>query len=184
MEFEKIVNFLDTTFDDKDLPRFLNKKWIELYDQSEKNYSPNKETRIKTSMLRSHLCDFSDAYAVVKGTITVVRPNNAKKKKAVAFKNNEPFIDCIPKTNYVKIDNAEDLDVVMSMYNVLEYSKNYKKKQQHVVCAIIIEINQVILFLLILNLLNIKQVCREILIILVLVKKGMMQTNLVKMKLK
>ena len=128
MEFEKIVNFLDTTFDDKDLPRFLNKKWIELYDQSEKNYSPNKETRIKTSMLRSHLCDFSDAYAVVKGTITVVRPNNAKKKKAVAFKNNEPFIDCIPKTNYVKIDNAEDLDVVMPMYNVLEYSKNYKKK--------------------------------------------------------
>ena len=107
-----------------------------------------------------------------------------KKKKAVAFKNNEPFIDCIPKTNYVKIYNAEDLDVVMSMYNVLEYSKNYKKKQQHVVCAIIIEINQVILFLLILNLLNIKQVCREILIILVLVKKGMMQTNLVKMKLK
>ena len=82
MEFEKIVNFLDTTFDDKDLPRFLNKKWIELYDQSEKNYSPNKEIRIKTSMLRSHLCDFSDAYAVVKGTITVVRPNNAKKKKS------------------------------------------------------------------------------------------------------
>ena len=81
MEFEKIVNFLDTTFDDKDLPKFFNKKQIEVYDQSEKNYSPNKEIRIKTSMLSSHLCDFSDAYVVVKGTITVVRPINAKKKK-------------------------------------------------------------------------------------------------------
>ena len=80
MEFEKIVNFLDTTFDDKDLPKFFNKKQIEVYDQSEKNYSPNKEIRIKTSMLSSHLCDFSDAYVVVKGTITVVRLINAKKK--------------------------------------------------------------------------------------------------------
>ena len=53
MEFQKIANFLDTTFDDKDLPKFVTKKWIEVYDQSEKNYSPNKEIRIKTSMLRS-----------------------------------------------------------------------------------------------------------------------------------
>ena len=88
-------------------------------------------------MLISHLCDFSDAYVVVKGTITVVRPINAKKKKkkkkinnnkAAAFKNNEPFINCISKINDVKVDNVEDLDVVMPMYNVLEYSKNYKKE--------------------------------------------------------
>ena len=78
-------------------------------------------------MLRSDLCDFSDAYIVVKGTITVLRPNAAKKNKAVAFKNNAPFINCISKINGVKIDNAEDLDVVMPMYNLLEYSKNYKK---------------------------------------------------------
>ena len=71
MEFQKIVNFLDTTSDDKDLPRFVTKKWIEVYDQSENNYNPNKEISIKTSMLRSDLCDFSDAYVVVKGTITV-----------------------------------------------------------------------------------------------------------------
>ena len=80
MVFEKIVNFLDTTFDDKDLPRFVTKKWIEVYDQSEKNYNVNKEIRIKTSMLRSDLCDFSDAYIVVKGTVTNVRLNDAKKK--------------------------------------------------------------------------------------------------------
>ena len=79
MEFQKIANFLNTTSDDKDLPRFVTKKWIEVYDQSEKNYNPNKEIRIKTSILRSDLCDFSDAYIVVKGTITVVRPNNAKR---------------------------------------------------------------------------------------------------------
>ena len=127
MEFQKIVNFLDTTSDDKDLPRFVTKKWIEVYDQSGGNYNVNKEIRIKTSMLRSDLCDFSDAYIVVKGDITVTNPNNAKRNKAVAFKNNAPFINCISKINGVKIDNAEDLDIVMPMYNLLEYSKNYRK---------------------------------------------------------
>ena len=78
MEFQKITHFLDTTSDDKDLPRFATKKWT---DQSEKNYNPSKEIRIKTSMLRSDLCHYFDAYIVVKRTITVVRPNNAKKKK-------------------------------------------------------------------------------------------------------
>ena len=78
-------------------------------------------------MLRSDLCDYSDAYIVVKGTITVVRPNAATKNKSVAFKNNAPFINFISKINGVKIDGAEDLDVVMPMYNLLEYSKNYKK---------------------------------------------------------
>ena len=71
MEFQKIVNFLDTTSDDKDLPRFVTKKWVEVYDQSEGNYDVNKEIRIKTSMLGSDLWDFSDPYIVVKGTITV-----------------------------------------------------------------------------------------------------------------
>ena len=78
-------------------------------------------------MLRSNLRDFSDAYIVVKGTITVTNPDNAKRNKAVAFKNNAPFINCISKINGIKIDNAEDLDVVMPMYNLLEYSKNYRK---------------------------------------------------------
>ena len=71
MEFQKITNFLDITSDNKDLPKFVTKKWIEVYDQSEGNYDVNKEIRIKTSMLRSDLCGFSDAYIVVKGTITV-----------------------------------------------------------------------------------------------------------------
>ena len=65
MEFQKIAKFLDTTSDDKDLPRFVPKKWIEVYDQSGGYYSVDKEIIIKTSMLRSDLCDFNDAYFVV-----------------------------------------------------------------------------------------------------------------------
>ena len=130
MEFQKIANFLNTASDDKDLPRFVTKKWIEVYAQSEKNYNPNKEIRIKTSILRSDLCDFSNVYIVVKGAITVVIPNNANRNKATAFKNNAPFINCTSKINGVKIDNAKDLDVVMPMYNLLKYIKNYKKNNR------------------------------------------------------
>ena len=127
MEFQEIAIFLGTTLNDKDLPRFVTKNWIKVYHQSGENYSVNKENRIKTSMLRSDLCDFSDAYIVVKGNITVTDPGNTKRNKSVAFKNNAPFINCISKINSVQIDNAEDLEVVMPMYNLLEYSKNCRK---------------------------------------------------------
>ena len=79
-------------------------------------------------MLKSHLRDFSDAYIVVKGTITVTNPDGAKRNKSVAFKNNAPFINCISKINDIEIDNAEDLNVVTPTYNLLEYSKNYRQK--------------------------------------------------------
>ena len=128
MEFQKIANFLDGNSDDKDVPRFVTKKWGEVYDQSEKKYNPNKEIRIKTLMLRSDLCDFSDTYIVVEGGITLEGDNDAdKQNKNLAFKNNVPFINCISKINGVKIDNAEDLDVVIPIYNLLEYSENYRK---------------------------------------------------------
>ena len=102
-------------------------------------------------MLRSDLCDYSDAYFIVTGNITVIkkrftaadfeRPNNTNQnanntnnannntfgEKELVFKNNASFINCISKINGIKIDNAEDLDVVMPMYNLLESSKNYKK---------------------------------------------------------
>ena len=86
MEFQKIANFLNTTSDDKDLPRFLTKNWIEIYDQSEKKYNPNKEIRIKTSMIRSDLCNFSDAYIVVEKDITLEGDNDRNKRnKNLAF---------------------------------------------------------------------------------------------------
>ena len=75
MEFQKIVNFIDITSDEKYFPKFVTKKWIEVYGQSGGSQSPNKEIRIKASMLRSDLCDYSDAYIVVKGTITVDKKN-------------------------------------------------------------------------------------------------------------
>ena len=114
-------------------------------------------------MLRSDCFDFSNAYIVVKGTITVTNPDDAKRNKSIAFKTNAPFINCISKTNSVQIDNAEDLNVVMSMYNLFGYSKNYKKnpKKTQEVCEIITEMNPVILFLLKLNLLNTRQVLQE-----------------------
>ena len=121
MEFQKITNFLDINFDNEDLPKYVTKKWIEVYDQSQGNYDVNKEIRIKTSMLTSDLCDFSDAYIVVKGHIIVTKKtftaddievpnnraanatvtnnanNNALGEKKLVFKNNAPFINCISK---------------------------------------------------------------------------------------
>ena len=128
MEYQKITNLLGTT--PNEMPRFITKKWVEVHDQSssaDDRYKQNKQTRFKTSMLRSDLCDFSDAYIVVKGTITVTNPDNNVYDKKLAFKNNAPFLSCISKINKTLIDNAEDLDVVMPMYNLLEYSKNYSK---------------------------------------------------------
>ena len=110
------------------------KKWVEVHDQSgdaNDRYKPNKPIRFKTSMLRSDLCDFSDVYIVVKGDITLTKAANRSfidvRNRFLAFKNNASFTNCISKINNVLIDNAEDLDIVMHMYNLLEYSKNYSK---------------------------------------------------------
>ena len=78
-------------------------------------------------MLRCDLCGFSDVCIVVKGLLLLQDRIMQKKIKATAFKNNLPFIKFILKINGVKIDNIEDLDVVMPMCNLIEYSKNYKK---------------------------------------------------------
>ena len=149
MEYQKLTNLLGTTIDD--IPRFITKIWVEIHDQSGGNYNVNEEIRIKNSMLRSDLRNFNDVYIVVKGNITVTNKiftaddfeapnytaanatatnnanNNAFGEKKLVFKNNAPFINCTLKINCVKIDNAEGLDVVMPMYNLLEYSKNYGK---------------------------------------------------------
>ena len=73
MEFQKIVNFIDITSDNKNLPKFATKKWVEVYDQSQENYNPNNEIRIKTSMSRSDLCDFSDAYLLLKEILLLLK---------------------------------------------------------------------------------------------------------------
>ena len=128
MEYQKTVNLLDTTSDN--IPKFITKKWIEVYDQpgnAEDRYKPGKQIRFKISMLKSDLCDYSDACIVVKGTINVADPNNNAYDKKLAFKNNIPFISCITKINSTLVDNVEDLDIVKRMYSLIEYSKNYSK---------------------------------------------------------
>ena len=78
-------------------------------------------------MLQSDLCDYSDVYIVVKVTVNDTNQNDDAYGKKLVFKNNAPFICCISKINNTLIDNAEDLDIVIPMYNLIEYSKNYSK---------------------------------------------------------
>ena len=114
IEYQNITNLLGNTTDK--VPRFVTKKWIEVHDQSgtaENRYKPSKQIRFKKSTLRSVLCDFSDTYTVIKGTIAVTNPDNNAYDKKLAFKNNAPFNNCITKINNTPIDNAEDLDVVV-----------------------------------------------------------------------
>ena len=127
-------------------------------------------------MLRSDLCDFSDAYIVLKEDITVIEPDNVKRNKRAAFKNNGSFINCVSKSNGVQVDSEEDLDVVMPMHNLLEYKKITKKAAGSLWNYYRDEPSN--LFLLILNLLNMRPVLQEILMMVM-----MMQTKLVKMKL-
>ena len=110
--------------------KFRKKDWVEINDAIMGEYSPNKQIRFKTAMLRSSLCDYIDAYILVKGNISVnntpaagAAANNTNKK--VIFKNCAPFTNCKSKTNNSQIDNAEYIDIVMPMYNLIEYSDNY-----------------------------------------------------------
>ena len=128
MEYQKVTNLLSKIPDT--VPRFITKKWIEVHDQSgnaENRYKPGKQIRFKTSILRSDLRDYSDTYIVVKGTITVTKINNVSYNRKLAFKNNAPFISCISKINNILIDNTEDLDIVMPIYDLRKYGKNYSK---------------------------------------------------------
>ena len=104
----------------------MTKKWIKINDLSSGQYSVNKHIRFKISMLRSNFFDYSNSYIVVKRIITVTgtKPNNRRNKNLI-FINNVPFSTGITKINNTFVDNAKDLDIVMLMYNLLEYSDNY-----------------------------------------------------------
>ena len=102
-------------------------------DESRGTYTSN-DIKFKTAMLRSPLCDYADAYILVKGTITITveGDDDADKQaderdKGVLFKNCAPFTKCISRINNTNIDNAQDIDIVMPMYNLIEYSDNYSK---------------------------------------------------------
>ena len=130
MEYQKIANLLN---DESNKPcKFRTRNWVEINDEARGAYSPNKLIRFKTAMLRSRLCDYSDAYILVKGNITInntaaesVVATNTNKK--VIFKSCAPFTNCKSKINNTHIDDAEYIDIVMPIYNLIEYSNNYSK---------------------------------------------------------
>ena len=116
------------------LSKFVTREYVRVNSLRDM-YNENKSIRFKTPMLRSNLCDYSDAYILVKGTITVTAPRvndgvnkiRDKKNRSLILKNNAPFVSCITRINSELIEDADDLDTVMPMYNLLEYSKNYRK---------------------------------------------------------
>ena len=132
MEYQKIANLLDNNLSNQP-SKFRTKNWVEINDESKESYSANSDIRFKTTMLRSNLCDYTDAYILVKGTITVAGAgdeDNAKRlderNKGVIFKNCTSFTKCISRMNGTDIDNAQDFDIVMPMYKLIEYSVLFK----------------------------------------------------------
>ena len=135
MEYDKINNLLLSEDNESEkFSIFVTREYVRVNSLSN-TYNENKSIRFKTPMLRSSLFDLSDAYILVKGTITVTAPganngaNNIRDKRngPVILKNNVPFVSCITRINAELIEDADDLDIVMFMYNLLEYSKNYRK---------------------------------------------------------
>ena len=116
---------------------FRTRSLVEINDESKGAYTGNS-IKFKTTILRSNLCDYADAYILVKGTITITGAGNDdatkqadERGKGVTFKNCAPFTKCINRINNTEIDNAKDIDIVMPMYNLIEYSDNYGSLQQY-----------------------------------------------------
>ena len=122
MEHQKIANLIDDTSNQPS--KFRTRNWVEINDESRGTYNVNSQIKFKTTMLKSSLCDYSDAYILVKGRIRIAGGGDKvaarradERDKGVAFKNCAPFINCISEINNTKADNAKDIDNVMPMYN-------------------------------------------------------------------
>ena len=132
MEYDKINKLLLSEDNESEqLSKFVTRQYVRVNSLLD-TYNENKSIRFKTTMLRSSLCDYSDKYILVKGTIIVTgnHPRD-KQNRPLILKNNAPFVSCITRINGELIEDADiyadDLDIVMPMYNLLEYSKNYRK---------------------------------------------------------
>ena len=123
------VASLDKQLDKDEIPKVTTIKWIEIFDQSNGTYNKNKDIRFKTNQLRNDLCDFNDAYIVVTGKITTTNPGNDDNvyNRKVSLKNSSPFFNCTLKINSQLIEDAQDIDIVMPMYNLLYYFKNFRE---------------------------------------------------------
>ena len=129
MENEKIINLLNK--DDTDSKHFATKKWYIINDENNTNYGVNKDTGADTPdttkydirVLKPNLCDYAEAYILVDGTIRGTGGNNNTR---LALKKCARFTKCNLEINDEHVDTAENLDIVMPMYNLMEYSDNYQ----------------------------------------------------------
>ena len=133
MEYQKIANLLDGKTSNKPC-KFRTKNLVEINGESRGAYNVNSQIKFKTTMLKSSLCDYSNAYILVKRTITIAGAGDDaaarqadERDRGVIFKNCAPFTNCIREINNTQVDNAKDIDTVMPMYNLIEYSDNYVK---------------------------------------------------------
>ena len=129
MENQKIINLLDKI--DADSKHFATKKWYIINDENNTNYGVNKDTgadnpdtvKYDTRVLKPNFCDYAEAYILVNGTIGAAAANANTR---LALKNCAPFTKCNLEINDEHVDTAENLDIVMPMYNLMEYSDNYQ----------------------------------------------------------
>ena len=134
MEYQKIINLLDGTTNQPS--KFRTRNVVEIHDELRGKYD-NSSITFKTSMIRSNLFDYSDAYILVRTTITITGggDDDAAKRadernKGVTIKNCAPFTYCINNINNTQKDNAENIVVVMPMYNLIEYIHHFLKHQK------------------------------------------------------
>ena len=120
METQKIVNLLNNT--ENEYSKFATKKWYIIDSESKGNYSHENPIKFLTNSIESNLCDYSDAYILVTGNITVVGADDNTK---VAFKNCAPFRKCRTEINETFINEADVINIAMPMYDFIEYSDNY-----------------------------------------------------------
>ena len=133
MEYQKMKNLLENTPNQSS--KYGTYIWAEVNNGSRGTYNTNSQIKLKTTMLKLSFCDYNAAYILVSGTIIITgarRDTSARKvdkrSKKVIFKFSVPFTDRISKINNTQVDNAKDLNVVMPMYNLIEYSDNYSKR--------------------------------------------------------
>ena len=130
MENQKIINLLDKS--DTNSKHFATKKWYIINDENNTNYGVNKDTgannpdtiKYDTRVLKPNLCDYADVYILVDSTIRAAIAVNANTR--LVFKNCAPFTKCNLEINDEHVDTAENLDIVMPVYNLIEYSDNYQ----------------------------------------------------------
>ena len=139
MEYQKIINLFYNTPNQPS--KFRTKHWVEIKGVSRVDYNINSQIKFKATILKSSLCDYGDAYILVKGTATITKHvglpagrtavqiktsrEKDKRNREVIFKNCVPSTDCISEINNTEIDNTRDIDVVIPMYNLIEFKDNY-----------------------------------------------------------